>query len=77
MKSFKHFTKEEIDELKEIFEVKREKYNEPIPTIPVRPAYAANLCPKCGITLENVMMYCCPHHDCPTGLGPIMCGVVG
>lgn len=37
------------------------------------PAYAANLCPMCGITLDKVMSYFCPRTDCPTGMGPITC----
>lgn len=35
--------------------------------------YDASRCPKCGITLDKVMSYSCPHSDCPTGLGPAMC----
>lgn len=31
--------------------------------------YDYNSCPKCGIKLEGVMGYCCPHARCPTGLG--------
>jgi hypothetical protein len=30
-------------------------------------------CPKCGISLEGVMSYCCQNIDCPTGLGPVYC----
>ncbi len=30
-------------------------------------------CPKCGIQLNQVMSYSCPHLDCPTGLGPVWC----
>jgi len=26
-------------------------------------------CPRCSITLERVMMYCCPNNNCPCGLG--------
>jgi hypothetical protein len=33
-------------------------------------------CPKCGLVLSGAMSYSCPHGDCPTGLGPVMCGVV-
>jgi len=32
-------------------------------------------CGKCGITLSQVMSYCCPNNDCPCGLGGISCGV--
>jgi len=31
-------------------------------------------CSKCGMKLSGVMGYCCPNTDCPTGLGPIVCG---
>lgn len=37
--------------------------------IPNMPEYDKAHCPKCGITLEWVMMYSCPHYNCPTGLG--------
>lgn len=30
-------------------------------------------CPKCGLKLGQVMGYCCPNTNCPTGLGPVMC----
>jgi DNA repair exonuclease SbcCD ATPase subunit len=32
-----------------------------------------NVCPTCGLRLDNVMSYCCSHIDCPTGLGPVRC----
>ena len=35
----------------------------------VTTTWAANTCSKCGIKLEGVMGYCCPHPKCPTGLG--------
>lgn len=31
------------------------------------------ICPKCGITIEGVMGYVCPHNNCPTGLGGVQC----
>ena len=31
-------------------------------------------CPTCGLKLNQVMGYCCPHPKCPTGLGPVMSG---
>ena len=34
-------------------------------------------CQKCGIELGQVMGYCCPYVDCPTGMGPIMCVTLG
>lgn len=37
----------------------------PIPTKPT--------CSKCGLVLEGVMSYSCPHNECPTGMGPVMC----
>lgn len=30
-------------------------------------------CPQCGIKLEGVMGYYCPHDDCPCGLGGVRC----
>lgn len=38
--------------------------------------FGPNQCGKCGIKLEGVMMYCCPHGDCPCGLGGISCTVL-
>lgn len=32
-------------------------------------------CSKCGIELNRVMSYSCPHSDCPCGMGPITCKV--
>lgn len=26
-------------------------------------------CPKCGLELHGMMMYCCSRHPCPSGLG--------
>lgn len=76
----KYFTKEEIDELKQIFEVRRiepptytpgepQQFSIHKPVILTKPP----TCPKCGITLEKVMMYSCPNESCPTGLGSIAC----
>jgi hypothetical protein len=60
--------------------------NDPIPkmpSIPLNPTpfpkwdnpniFPKPTCTKCGIVLEPVMGYCCPHGDCPCGMGPIMC----
>lgn len=30
-------------------------------------------CPKCGIGLTDVMGYCYPQPNCPTGLGGVQC----
>lgn len=27
-------------------------------------------CPKCGLIMEKVMAYSCPHNNCPVGFGP-------
>lgn len=43
----------------------------PDPTI-IHP-FDKNNCPTCGIKLNQVMGYCCPTLNCPTGLGPVMC----
>jgi hypothetical protein len=44
------------------------------PFIPVMPAVSANpRCGKCNIELAPIMGYCCPHTDCPCGLGGFSC----
>lgn len=44
------------------------------PFIPVMPAVSANpRCGKCNIELAPIMGYCCPHSDCPCGLGGFSC----
>ena len=40
---------------------------------PIQDAWKVHNCSKCGLKLETVMGYCCPHFDCPTGLGPTVC----
>jgi len=45
----------------------------PAPTYPAPPMLNSPTCPKCGIELKGSMSYSCNRHDCPTGLGPIMC----
>lgn len=30
-------------------------------------------CPKCGLKLEDIMMYVCSNNGCPTGLGGTYC----
>ena len=42
------------------------------PPIPV-PFYSKPTCQKCGINLEGVMGYVCPHSDCPCGMGGTHC----
>lgn len=37
--------------------------------------WGGNSCAKCGIQLSNVMMYSCPHIDCPSGLNGASCSV--
>lgn len=44
----------------------------PTPSLPPTTSWNSN-CPKCGIYLEQVMGYCCPHPRCPTGLGGSHC----
>ncbi|MGF6837050.1 hypothetical protein QF001_000917 [Paraburkholderia youngii] len=44
------------------------------PFIPVQPITRSQIkCGKCGINLTDVMSYCCPHADCPCGLGGFSC----
>lgn len=43
-----------------------------IPSIPNPiPAMSPNKCSKCGLVMDGPMGYCCPHRDCPCGMGPI------
>ena len=30
-------------------------------------------CGKCGLKMDGPMGYCCPHKDCPCGMGPVWC----
>ena len=49
-------------------------FNTPIPSMPSPSTYPIKSnCPKCGIGLTDVMGYCCPQPNCPTGLGGIQC----
>lgn len=43
-----------------------------VPFVPTK-HYGENRCTKCGIKLNAVMGYCCPHTDCPCGMGPSTC----
>jgi hypothetical protein len=44
------------------------------PLLPVMPTVSANpRCGKCNIELTPIMGYCCPHADCPCGLGGFSC----
>lgn len=43
----------------------------PAPFAPERrfsPYAVVQVCPKCGVNLDKVSGYACPHRDCPTGL---------
>ncbi len=42
---------------------------------PSSPNTFSNTCKECGLKLEGTMGYVCSNPKCPTGLGPIMCGV--
>lgn len=56
-------------------------YTSPMPSTPWNPSQPygplintpKQSCPKCGITLDKVMGYCCPNNPCPTGLGGVYC----
>lgn len=41
--------------------------------LPWTPKSTKQSCTKCGITLEPIMGYYCPHSDCPCGLGSPSC----
>lgn len=46
------------------------------PTYPMKPSfpgYPISSCSRCGLELGGVMGYCCPHMDCPSGMGPVVC----
>lgn len=46
----------------------------PLPDPPVFPSNEnVGQCSKCGLQLHKVMMYVCPHAQCPVGLGGILC----
>lgn len=42
------------------------EYPKPLPDKPF------GRCSKCGIELNQVMSYSCPHFRCPTGMGPVI-----
>lgn len=83
----KHFTKEEIEELRSIFVERHCNRQEDIsqefnvhvhstwPSIwpDITPTTDRPTCPKCDLVLENVMMYVCMNEGCPTGLGSLNC----
>lgn len=35
--------------------------------------HLSNQCSKCGIILDKTMSYTCVRHDCPCGMGPVIC----
>ena len=53
----------------------------PAPTTPDTPPYfppaapRPTVCPKCNLQLEGVMGMVCADLNCPTGLGPLSCGI--
>ena len=40
---------------------------------PALPTDSVGCCPKCNLDLKPVMGYCCPHDNCPCGLGGVTC----
>lgn len=46
-----------------------EDENSTVPPKPKLPHEPVGRCAKCGLALYQKMMYSCPHHDCPCGLG--------
>lgn len=42
-----------------------------IPTLPFK---IESKCSKCGLLMDGPMGYCCPHADCPCGMGPVWSG---
>jgi hypothetical protein len=59
--------------LSELERKMRDPYKDPYMPFPSQPFKVYNVCPTCGLRLDNVMSYCCSHIDCPTGLGPVRC----
>lgn len=43
------------------------------PTVPSPVDGAVAVCGQCGLRIMRVMGYVCPHANCPTGFGPVMC----
>ena len=37
------------------------------------PLFEKKICPECGLEMAGTMGYVCPRHNCPTGMGPILC----
>ena len=65
----------EVAELKRQLQQEKEK-SISSPFTPPRDPFSPlpkSKCKKCGIELNTIMGYCCPHPDCPTGLGPTIC----
>jgi hypothetical protein len=65
---------EDLEKRVEILEMFKRILDPPIPyptRYPGYPGQPASMCPKCGLKLEGVMGYCCPHIDCPVGMGPV------
>jgi len=67
----------EIEERLKKLEQERQQIPMPLPVpFPDPPQYPPQKpqCSKCGLQLHDVMGYVCPRTDCPTGLGPTLCG---
>jgi hypothetical protein len=58
-------------------ELERASKQPHIPRAPVLPGGPFQehrvTCGKCGLSIGQVMAYCCPHSDCPCGLGGATC----
>jgi len=42
---------------------------------PWYPSDQVRTCPKCNMRCDGPMGYACPNHDCPIGLGPVLCSM--
>lgn len=66
--------KRENTYLKQLIEILTKNVGTSIPPVPMMPAWnEIRNCSKCGLKLEGVMGYVCPHAECPTGLGGTRC----
>ena len=67
-----------LQELRRIRKATQAPVRDVTPYIPSRPEAPrmSEQCHRCGISLSGIMAYACPSADCPTGLGPTICGDV-
>lgn len=73
-KAIERLVRETLDRLEARLLIERAEQWAPLPKLPLYPAPPMpTTCSGCGIQLGQVMGYCCPRNDCPTGMGPLTC----